>query len=248
MISVCMATYNGARFIKQQIDSILPQLCEDDELIISDDGSSDGTLDIIASYGDSRIKLFHHMKSEIYSRYKQFRYATENFENALNHAKGNYIFLSDQDDVWFPYKVVHCLELLKTYDCVVHNYEIIDENTQIQRKQYFKYKPIHKSIFLNVVDNHFRGCCMAFKSNLLKIALPIPHKVVGHDYWFGTLAAYYGKTFYEIKPQIQSRWYSESVSSKKKTSLYYKIKYRLDLLCEIVNRIMYLKHITGENV
>ena len=61
MISVCMATYNGERFIKEQIDSILPQLSQDDELIISDDGSTDRTLEIIASYKDERIKVFHHL-------------------------------------------------------------------------------------------------------------------------------------------------------------------------------------------
>ena len=58
MISVCMATYNGGRFIKEQIDSILPQLSQDDELIISDDGSTDRTLEIIESYKDKRIKVF----------------------------------------------------------------------------------------------------------------------------------------------------------------------------------------------
>ena len=63
MISVCMATCNGERFIKEQIDSILPQLSQDDELIISDDGSTDKTLEIIASYKDVRIKVFHHNKT-----------------------------------------------------------------------------------------------------------------------------------------------------------------------------------------
>ena len=66
MISVCMATYNGERFIKEQIDSILPQLSEDDELIISDDGSTDRTLEIIASYKDKRIKVFHHHKNLLF--------------------------------------------------------------------------------------------------------------------------------------------------------------------------------------
>ena len=80
MISVCMATYNGGRFIKEQIDSILPQLSENDELIISDDGSTDRTLEIIASYKDERIKVFHHKKTvNKYYPTMKVCYSTSNF-------------------------------------------------------------------------------------------------------------------------------------------------------------------------
>ncbi|MDE5758415.1 MAG: glycosyltransferase, partial [Allobaculum sp.] len=91
MISVCIATYNGERYIETQIRSILDQLNEDDEIIISDDSSTDRTLDIIRSLNDSRIKLFAGNK---------FHSRTFNFENALKQATGDFIFLSDQDDIW----------------------------------------------------------------------------------------------------------------------------------------------------
>ena len=108
MISVCMATYNGERYIKRQIDSILYQLGEDDELIISDDGSTDRTLEIIKKYNDSRIKIYEHIKKAELSKVKKLRnfyYATSNFENALIHSRGEYIFLADQDDIWESEKV-----------------------------------------------------------------------------------------------------------------------------------------------
>lgn len=106
MISVCMATYNGGRFIKEQIDSILPQLSQYDELIVSDDGSTDRTLEIIASYKDERIKVFHHQKTgNKYYPTLKVCYSTNNFENALKQAKGDYIFLCDQDDIWEKNKV-----------------------------------------------------------------------------------------------------------------------------------------------
>lgn len=95
MISVCMATYNGEEYIKEQLESILCQLGEMDEIIISDDGSTDNTLNIIESYNDSRIKI--HINTGKHG----FVY---NFENALQKAKGEYIFLSDQDDIWLPEK------------------------------------------------------------------------------------------------------------------------------------------------
>lgn len=82
MISVCMATYNGQKYIKEQIDSILCQLSEDDELVVSDDHSSDKTVDIISSYHDDRIKIYENV-----SRLG----VTHNFEHALNLSKGDII-------------------------------------------------------------------------------------------------------------------------------------------------------------
>lgn len=240
MISVCMATYNGEHFIKEQIDSILPQLSQDDELIISDDGSTDRTLEIIASYNDERIKVFHHQRNSEYSKIKHgrnFYFVTNNFENALRQAKGNYIFLSDQDDVWMPKKVSRCISLLKTYDCVIHNYSVIDKEKKLLKKSQFENVPIHKTVIMNVLDSHFRGCCMVFKSNFLKYIIPIPKKVIGYDYWIGALINHFGKLFYEMKPLILYREYDESVSSKRKRSLVYKISFRFRLFQALRKRI-----------
>lgn len=240
MISVCMATYNGERFLKEQLDSILSQLSKDDEIIISDDGSTDRTLEIIDSYNDNRIKVFHHEKDEILSKIKQgrnFYYATQNFANALSNVSGDYVFLSDQDDIWLPNKVSRCLELLKKNDVIVHNYQVVDVNGNLTKEQQFSKNPLHESIFANIMDSHFRGCCMAFKSELLIKCLPIPISVIGHDYWIGAIASKYYSIFYELKPLIQSRWYPESVSAKKKSSFVYKIQFRLTLLIELLKRI-----------
>ena len=83
MISVCMATYNGEKFIESQLKSILSQLSEDDEVIISDDDSTDRTLEIVRRLSDKRIKIYHHETDHGFTR---------NFENALKYAKGDYIF------------------------------------------------------------------------------------------------------------------------------------------------------------
>lgn len=240
MISVCMATYNGERFLKEQLDSILSQLSKDDEIIISDDGSTDRTLEIIDSYNDNRIKVFHHEKDIEFENIKQgrnFFYATQNFGNALEHVTGDYVFLSDQDDVWLPNKVNRCLALLKNYDLITHNYQVIDVYGNVKKQKQFLKNPIHKTVFFNIMDSHFRGCCMAFKAELLKKCLPIPLNVIGHDYWIGAIATKYCSIFYEMNPLIQSRWYPESVSAKKKSSFVYKIQFRLTLLIELLKRI-----------
>ncbi|MCD8291094.1 MAG: glycosyltransferase, partial [Prevotella sp.] len=95
-VSVCIATYNGEKYIEEQIRSILSQLSDNDEVIISDDGSHDQTLSLIQSIGDKRIKIFQNEGRH------GFKY---NFENTLKKVQGDYIFLCDQDDVWLPNKV-----------------------------------------------------------------------------------------------------------------------------------------------
>ena len=96
MISVCMATYNGEKFIEGQLDSILSQLDSKDELVISDDSSTDSTINIIKSFKDSRIKLYELQK---------FQSPIFNFENSLKHSVGDIIVLSDQDDLWESNKI-----------------------------------------------------------------------------------------------------------------------------------------------
>ena len=119
MISVCIATYNGEKFIKEQIDSILRQLSLDDEIIVSDDGSTDDTISIIISIDDKRIRIIEGPRKHS---------PTLNFECAMKEAKGDYIFLADQDDVWKPNKVEVCFKWLQNYDCVVSDAEVTDSN------------------------------------------------------------------------------------------------------------------------
>ena len=144
MISVCMATYNGGKHIREQIESILPQLSLNDEIIISDDGSNDETVKIINSFNDKRIKLFFNQrKKEFNSRHAL---VTSNFENALKNAQGDIIFLSDQDDVWRDDKVKIYVDSLKDYHVVMSNYDVIDSNGVIKEKQYYKSNPISENL------------------------------------------------------------------------------------------------------
>ena len=142
MISVCIATYNGERFIREQISSIINQLGNEDEIIISDNGSTDSTIDIIKEIDDKRIKLIKGPKKKS---------PTSNFENALMHAKGEYIFLSDQDDVWKDNKISICMQYLKHYDCVISDAEMVDENLNIIEKSYYKVHNTKQSRIYNTL-------------------------------------------------------------------------------------------------
>ena len=141
MISVCIATYNGALYIKEQLNSILPQLSDNDEIIISDDHSTDDTLQIIRSINDKRIKIFINQGEKGY---------TPNFENALQKALGEYIFLCDQDDIWMENKVSYCINELQSYDFIVSDAVIINSDGQATKDSFYKERIVYKSLIGNI--------------------------------------------------------------------------------------------------
>lgn len=234
MISVCMATYNGSKYIKEQIDSIICQLSQDDELVISDDHSTDDTRDIIQSYEkDRRVKLvMNEMRKGV----------THNFENALLHAKGDIIFLADQDDVWFPNKIKELSEFLirGKFDVVTGNCALTDSNLKIIQQQYYVDKsPLDKSVFGNFVKDLWLGSCMAFTRKVLIATLPFPEKMAAHDLWMALYSQLHFKCGYYPKVLQYYRRHENTVSfagTKSKNKLSYKISYRLYLAYWLIVR------------
>lgn len=250
MTSVCMATYNGARFIKEQVDSILPQLRADDELIVSDDGSTDGTLEILAEYAaaDGRVKVLHHEKNPAYAKIRHsrnFYYATDNFENALKEARGDYIFLSDQDDVWAENKVCEISPLLDEYDCVMSDNQMIDRNGKPLNFFLGEKQPFGKSVFVNLKRTPFLGCCMAFSRRAMNYILPFPKKLICHDLWMGCLCAYRKSLFFLNEPLHCYRYHENSVSpsvtANSKNPFFFKVKYRALFLWQFFKRVLFNK-------
>lgn len=244
MVSVCMATYNGERFIREQIDSILCQLKSEDELIISDDGSTDKTIEIIKSYNDNRIILLHHKKNPAIARKKHsrnFYYASENFENALNHAHGDYVFLSDQDDVWSPGKVERMVEELERgYDCVQCGFQNINECNQPKPLQ--KGKNVSASVIKNLAMTPFLGCCMAVDRKAFSYILPFPSMLIGHDLWIGELCVA-KKKFGKIPDILVGyRQHGENVSpgtsGKSSNPFLFKITYRIRFIYYLLSRLI----------
>lgn len=239
MISVCIATYNGSKYILEQLNSILKQLDINDEIIVSDDNSSDSTCNLIESLNDKRIVLLHHIPQENVPGYIK---ATLNFENALKHANGDYIFLSDQDDVWCEDKVEKTMKYFREgYDYVVSDAYVTDSNLNvISETRFVKGENVHKNKFLALVlATPYQGSCAAFKKSILKKALPFPVGIQSHDRWIGNVAAFYFK--YKIIPEklILYRRH-EGVTSKAlggegvKTPISTKIKYKLRYISGLI--------------
>jgi glycosyltransferase involved in cell wall biosynthesis len=204
MISVCMATYNGAQFINEQINSILLQIEEGDELIISDDSSTDETVKLINQINDPRIKVYTDNK---------FKNHIKNFQNALQYAKGDYIFLSDQDDVWLPDKCKATLPLFENFDLILSDSIVVNEKLEEITPSFFKLHNSHKGVLTNIIKNNYFGSCMAFKRGLLEKALPFPDTIeVGHDFWLGVIAEITGKVLFWQHPTILYRRHTKAFS------------------------------------
>ena len=228
MISVCVTTFNGEKYIGEQLDSILSQIGMNDEVIISDDSSVDNTIDIIESFNDSRIKLLKNNKyyNPIY-----------NFENALKKATGDYIFLSDQDDIWMNNKKLEMINLLKDCDCVVSDAIVIDSNNNIINKSFFELNKSKSGLINNIIKNGYLGCCMAFKRKILEKALPFPKQIPMHDMWIGVIAEKYGSVLFYNKPLIYYRRHGNNHSStaeKSQYSIFKKIRNRFYLICNLI--------------
>ncbi len=209
MISVCMATYNGEKYIKEQLSSILSQLSEKDEIIVSDDSSTDKTVEIIESFQDKRIKILKNNK---------FRQPNLNFENTLKYSKGDIIFLSDQDDVWVKNKVEIILNQLKKYDLIVSDAFITDKKLNITNESLFSEVNSNRGILKNIIKNTYYGCCMAFKREVLKKALPFPKtREIGHDLWLGIIADRYFKVKFLKEKLIYFRRHENTLTTIKKS-------------------------------
>jgi glycosyltransferase involved in cell wall biosynthesis len=231
-ISVCIATYNGEKYIYQQLESILKQLGDDDEVVISDDSSMDKTLEIVKGFRDERIKILENNRScgPVY-----------NFENALKHANGEIIFLSDQDDVWYDNKVKIVSELLNFYNLVVSDCVLIDENGEIINESFFKLRNSGRGFIKNIYKNSYIGCCMAFDRKILDIALPFPENLPMHDMWIGMMGELFGRTYFCNQKLVKYRRHENSASPTSGPSPYTirdKISFRVNLLLKIIERLL----------
>ena len=236
MVSVCIATYNGEHYLREQLDSILAQIGEEDEVVISDDSSTDGTLPLIESYHDPRIRVLHHDPNLVTTTFPLDR-PTHNFENALRHAKGDILFLADQDDVWLEGKVETMLAQLQDAHLAIHDCTVVDSHMRnVIHPSCFSYIGIHQGVWRNWAKATYLGCCMAMRREVVQRALPFPSTMVGHDLWLGMIADRYFTTKLVRKSLLRYRKHTNSKTTsggKSKNTLWFKIHYRLTILTQI---------------
>lgn len=210
MISVALTTYNGEKYIKKQLDSILNQTVKVDEIIVCDDGSTDSTCNILNQFP---IKLYRNSKNLGYRL---------NFKQALEKSNGDYIFLCDQDDIWNKTKVEEMMHIMKSHNHILSlasSFEYIDSNDTSKPIKLDKKKSnnnlfpkfVKENDLVNVpIDlffpmNYFQGCSLCITKQLRDLVILNWNTNMEHDYLINTIAAslngmyFYNKSLFKYR-------------------------------------------------
>ncbi len=227
-ISVVLPYYDGGRYIKEQLDSILPQLKKDDEVIISIDRAADGSMELLKQYEqrDKRVILIKGPKKGV----------VKNVECAVSAASGDVIFLSDQDDVWTKEKVKKVMDAFQKPNtvAVLHNAEIVDGHLKKLGQTTFEWRKSKTGKWKNFLKNSYIGACMAFRSDLKSIIFPIPDKIFMHDYWIGVRAEELGKVVLIEEPLLLYRRHESNVTALKHESVFFMLRKRFYIVTETI--------------
>lgn len=221
-IDILMATYNGEKYLREQLESILNQTESEFRLLISDDASKDSTREILNEYvqKDSRVIVFLQDKN---------LGIVQNFEYLMKKVESEYFMFSDQDDIWQKDKIKKSLTCIKqtSSDLVYTNLEVVNQNLETLEHSYWHLKGFEKkiknynnfeSLYLN---NYITGSTMLVKSKWIEKILPLPHKsnYILHDYWTALVVSKFGKMAYIEEPQVKYRQHQENrIGSKKRSN------------------------------
>lgn len=231
-VSVVMATYNGKAYLAEQLKSVLSQLLPDDELIIIDDGSKDGTLELIDSL---KSPLVHSVRNLTNVG------VLATFERGLLLSSKEIIFLCDQDDIWLSGKraaVVEAFERDPRILVVVSDAQLIDANSRVIATSFMATRDgFHGGILSTLVRNRYLGCAMAMRRELLVAALPIPRSAPMHDMWLGALGSILGRVHYISEPLIQYRRHGCNVSPSQHQGWSRMLRWRLALFLALAGRL-----------
>lgn len=203
MRSVVLATCEGERFVLAQLESIVSQLSAEDEVIVSDDSSTDGTVAVLRKIYDPRIHVIANTNRVGY---------VANFERALARARGEVVFFSDQDDIWLPGKVLELDSALSRADCVASDAIVVDEELKVLHDSFFRLRGADRFDDLSIFRKpKIVGATLACHRAYLQTLLPFP-KGVPHDFWITVNAAFDGKLEVLSIPLILYRRHSGALS------------------------------------
>ena len=230
-LSIALATYNGAAFLKEQLESMAAQTRTPDELVISDDHSTDDTLRLIEEFAETagfpvRVSV---NESNVGT--------AKNFEKAISLCRGDVIVLSDQDDVWHPDKlesVERIFEAKPQLSLVFSNAELVDERLRLYDETLFdlvqfteqKQRLVKSGRALDVQlrENLVLGCTVAFRANLKELILPISGDgPLVHDGWIMLLVSAVGEIDFINRPLLKYRQHSAQQCRVVETSTWHDI-------------------------
>lgn len=230
-VSVCMATYNGSRFVREQIDSILAQLHDDDELLVVDDASTDGTADLVHDIGDPRIVVHRNPRNLGYVR---------TFERALGMAGNEVLVLSDQDDVWIDGRLDALVDATAVHAVVASNLLLLDSRAPLRSPVTGRPWALRRRDGSHALRNEMRmllgdapyfGCTMALRRDALDLVLPFPDGLdESHDLWIATAANASGVLGHLEQATVLRRVHADNASTPRPRGVSAALRSRLLLL------------------
>lgn len=212
LVSIALCTYNGARFLRQQLESIINQSYKNLEIVIVDDCSSDNSAEIIAGYAghDSRIRFFQNETNLGFNK---------NFEKAIRLTSGDFIAISDQDDIWEADKIEVLLENIGDNWLIFSNSALIDDDGKALNRTLLRDFSLERCNYMGFLFQNFvTGHSILIRRELLSYILPIPSKSF-YDWWIGFIAVYEGKAIFIDRILTQYRVHSSSVMQLKETKM-----------------------------
>jgi len=228
---VCVCTFNGSRFIRRPLGSVLPQLVNGGEVTIVDDASSDETCDILEEFVDERSRVLTHSHN---------LGVVKTFEHALEEASGDIIFLCDQDDIWLPNKVEKVMEIFETdpsITLVLTNGEMMDASGQPTGCMLHPRKHVPLGAVANLIRNRYQGSAMAFRRELLRAVLPFPDGIPMHDAWIGMVNSIVGRAAYIPDKLMLYRQHEHSVTKRTHGPVHRMVAQRWSLFINILRRL-----------
>lgn len=225
LVDVLLATYNGSKYLVEQLDSILAQTHQNIRILVSDDGSTDETLAILTQY---RARVGE--KMVILSNASHGKGVVRNFETlmkaSLDDGLAQWSVFADQDDVWLPEKVAVCLkEMIRIEDidgaavpCLVHSdLRVVNDHLEVLAPSFAQYQRMSPGdctplSLLSV--NQITGCTMMVNRALLRMALPFPCEVIMHDWWCGLICGSGRRSFVETALILYRQHSSNQVGAR----------------------------------
>lgn len=208
LVSVALATFNGKKYLRNQLDSICNQTYKNIEIIVSDDASSDETIELLNEY-KSKYGLKYYINDKNYG-------LISNFQKAIEHCTGDYIALADQDDIWKPNKIEMLLKNIDNKSLICSDALVIDSNGNVLSHSLFDYaklKFFYQDQFKYLLFGNFvPGCTMLFRKELKDYILPIPQNFQFHDWWIALVAAAIGGIAFCSEPLIMYRKHDSNCS------------------------------------
>ncbi len=242
VVDILLATYNGEKFIRTQIDSVINQTYTNWKLIVRDDGSTDNTVEIIKKYVKhypNKIKLIEDTDRNLGP--------SNNFSRLLASSTAEYIMFCDQDDLWKENKVEitlkRMLEVEKKLNqpILVHtDLEIVDRELNTISDSMFDFQNLNKhyvSINQLLVQNNVTGCTVMINKKLKELAEPIPtERITMHDWWLALVAAAFGRIEFVDEATIKYRQHGNNdVGAKKYTEQIIKKTKAIDKMYDVVS-------------